>query len=76
MYADSAIETALTLRLLCRLPLRQAEGLLGSVVKLMGFALPYPDPTTLSRRNATFESRRCVRRETQEPVDVIVDSTG
>ena len=74
--ADIAIETVLTLRLLFRLPLRQAEGFLGSVLKLMDLALPCPDHTTLSRRNATFESRRCVRRETQEPVDVIVDSTG
>jgi len=76
IYADIAIETALTLRLLFRLPLRQAEGFLGSVLKLMGLALPCPDHTTLSRRNATFESRRFVRRETQGPVDVIVDSTG
>ena len=76
IYADIAIETALTLRLLFRLPLRQAEGFLGSVLKLMGLALPCPDHTTLSRRNATFEIRRFVRRETQGPVDVIVDSTG
>jgi hypothetical protein len=74
--ADSAIETALTLRLLFRLPLRQAAGLLGSVLKLMGLALPCPDHTPLSRRTATFESWRCVRRETPGPVDVIVDSTG
>src|SRR5215475_4631864 len=73
--ADITIETALTLRLLCRLPLRHAEGLLGSVLKLMDLALPCPDHTTLSRRNATFESRRCGRRETHGPVDVIVDST-
>jgi hypothetical protein len=76
MYADIAIETALTLRLLCRLPLRQAEGVLGSLLKLLGLALPCPDHTTLSKRNATFESWRFVRRETQGPVDVIVDSTG
>jgi Transposase DDE domain len=76
IYADIAIETALTLSLLFRLPLRQAEGFLGSVLKLMGLALPCPDHTTLSRRNATFESRRFVSRETQGPVDVIVDSTG
>ena len=76
IYADIAIETALTLRLLFRLPLRQAEGFLGSVLKLMDLALPCPDHTTLSRRNATFESRRFVSRETQGPVDVIVDSTG
>src|SRR5262245_25578350 len=73
--ADIAIETALMLRLLFRLPLRHAEGLLGSVLKLMGVALPCPDHTTLSRRNAAFESRRCGSRKTHGPVDVIVDRT-
>src|SRR5262249_54114847 len=68
LYADIAIETALTLRLLFRLPLRQAEGFLGSVLKLIGLALPCPDHTTLSRRNATFASRRFVSRATQGPV--------
>src|ERR687896_67196 len=53
VYSDIAIETALTLRLLFRLPLRQTEGLLGAVLRLMGLALPCPDHTTLSRRHAT-----------------------
>ena len=39
VYADIAIETALTLRLLFRLPLRQTEGFLGAVLSLMDLTL-------------------------------------
>ncbi|MFT4543356.1 MAG: hypothetical protein ACI835_005826 [Planctomycetota bacterium] len=35
MYSDLAIETALTLRLVFRLPLRQAEGFLRSLLDMM-----------------------------------------
>ena len=57
MYADIAIETALTLRLLFQLPLRQTEGFLGSVLRLMDLSLPCPDHITLSRRHATVMIR-------------------
>lgn len=50
-YSDLAIETALTLRLVFQLPLRQAEGLLRSLLELMGLNLDAPDHTTLSRRS-------------------------
>jgi hypothetical protein len=76
VYSDHAIETALTFRLLFHLALRQTEGFLGSILRLMGVALPCPDHTTLSRRNATVEVRRKVDRAPQGPVCVIVDSTG
>ena len=76
VYSDMAIETALTLRLLFHLPLRQTEGFLGSVLRLMGLSLPCPDHTTLSRRNATVTLQRRVERAPQGPVSVIVDSTG
>src|SRR5262245_61076717 len=54
VYSDIAIETALTFRLLCHLPLRQTEGFLHSILTMMDLALPCPDHTTLSRRNATM----------------------
>jgi hypothetical protein len=76
VYSDSAIETALTFRVLLHLPLRQTEGFLGSVFRLMDLALPCPDHTTLSRRNATVEVRRQIDRAPQGSVCVIVDSTG
>jgi hypothetical protein len=76
VYADIAIETALTLRLLFGLPLRQTEGFLGSVLKLMDLSLPCPDHTTLSWRNATVAIQRHVDHASQGPIDLIVDSTG
>ena len=53
-YSDLAIETALTLGLVFGLRLRQTEGLLGSVLQLMGLSLAVPDHTTLSRRALTW----------------------
>ena len=76
VYAAIAIETTLTLRLLFHLPLRQTEGFLHSVLRLMGLPLPCPDHTTLSRRNATVNISRFDNRGSQGPVDLIVDSTG
>ena len=38
-YSDLAIETALTLRLVFHLPLRQTEGFLGSIFQLVGSAV-------------------------------------
>ena len=49
-FSDHAIETALTLRLVFRLPLRQTEGFLRSVLTLLATGLDAPDHTTLSRR--------------------------
>jgi len=76
VYSDVAIETALTFRLLFHLALRQTEGFLGSILRLMGVNLPCPDHTTLSRRHATVEVRRQIDRAPQGSVCVIVDSTG
>jgi hypothetical protein len=76
VYSNLAIETALSLRLIFDQPLRQTEGFLRSILKLMNLTLPCPDHTTLSRRNATVVVRRKINRAPQGPVDVIVDSTG
>ena len=54
-YSDVAIETALAVRLVFGLPWRQTEGLLRSVVSLMGLELDIPDHTTLSRRTGELE---------------------
>ena len=42
-YSDLAIETALTLRLIYHLPLRQAEGFLNSLFAMMRLDLCAPD---------------------------------
>ncbi len=51
-YSALAIQTALMMRLLFHLPLRQTEGFLSSILELMGVDLAVPDHTTLSRRHA------------------------
>ena len=73
-YSDLAIATALTLRAVFRLALRQTEGLIGSVLQLLGLDLPVPDHSTLSRRAETLAVPRPKARS--EPVHLLVDSTG
>ena len=74
-YSDVAIETALTLRLLFHLPLRQAEGFLHSLFGMMGIDLSAPDHTTLSRRGQHLDVT--LRRvPTGRGLHLIVDSTG
>lgn len=74
-FSDLAIETALTLRLTFHLPLRQTEGFLRSLFKLMGVDLDVPDHTTLSRRSASLGVSLTPRRG-QGPIDLIIDSSG
>ncbi len=74
-FSDQAIETALTLRLVFRLPLRQAEGFLRSVLSLMNVNLEAPDHTTLSRRSQNLDVRFHLV-PANEPIHLIVDSSG
>src|ERR1700730_2833407 len=53
-YSPLAILTALTLRAVFRLALRQTEGLIGSIIGAPWLALAVPDHTTLSRRGETL----------------------
>jgi hypothetical protein len=76
VYSDVAIETALSLRLLLRLPLRQTEGFLHSILTLMDVELPCPDHTTLSRRNGTVAIRQPITRPSEGAISLIVDSSG
>src|SRR3954465_1025261 len=73
-YSPLAILTALTLRAVFRLALRQTEGLIGSIIRLLGLPLAVPDHTTLSRRAETLEVPR--PRSGSGPVHLLVDSTG
>src|SRR5215217_5700996 len=74
--SDLAITTALTLKAVFRLALRQTEGLIGSVIRLLGLDLSAPDHTTLSRRAETLEVPRPRSGSDAEPVHLLVDSTG
>src|SRR3954453_19517645 len=73
-YSDLAIMTALSLRAVFRLALRQTEGLTGSILQLLGLDLPVPDHSTLSRRAETLEVPRA--KAGSAPVHLLVDSTG
>jgi hypothetical protein len=73
-YSALASTTALTLRTVFRLALRQTEGLIGSILALLGLDLPVPDHSTLSRRAETLEVPR--PRSGSEPVHLLVDGTG
>jgi hypothetical protein len=73
-YSDLAITTALTLRAVFRLALRQTEGLIGSILRLLGLDLAAPDHSTLSRRAETLHVPR--PRSGREAVHLLVDSTG
>jgi hypothetical protein len=74
VYSDLAISTALTLRAVFRLALRQTEGLITSILHLLGLDLAVPDHSTMSRRAETLEVAR--PRAGREPVHLLVDSTG
>ena len=74
-YSDPAILTALTLRMLFHLPLRQTEGFVASLLRLMDRHLNAPDHTTLCRRNRDVLVP-ALRRADDGPIHLIVDSTG
>ena len=75
IYSDLAIELCLTCRVVFGLPLRQTQGFVRSLFKLMYLGLPVPDFSTLSRRgrvlNITDEPQLA-----NGPITLIVDSTG
>ena len=50
-----------------RLALRQTEGLIGSIIGLLGLELHVPDHSTLSRRARTLEVPRPQPRRDGEP---------
>ena len=74
-YSNLAILTALTLRMLFHLPLRQTEGFVASLLRLMDLDLNAPDHTTLSRRNRDVRVT-ALRRDDDRSIHLIVDSTG
>ena len=74
-FSDQAIETALVLRLVFNLPLRQAEGFLRSVLSLMALDLQAPDHTTISRRSQQVDIGLRLAA-TKGRLHLVVDSTG
>ena len=70
-YSNLAIRTALTLRVVFGLPLRQTEEFLDSLLSLMSRDLKTPDHTTLSRRNQIVVVPPLTRAH-DRPIDLIV----
>lgn len=66
-YSDIAIETGLMLRIAFGRPWRQTEGLLGSLMRLLGLELPVPDLTTFSRRGADRAVASALARTDRSP---------
>src|SRR3954449_7381054 len=75
LYSDVAIETGHLLRWAFGRPWRQTEGLLRSVVTLLGANIEVPDHTTFSRRSVGLILTTALTRNIK-PVHVVIDSTG
>ena len=71
----NSILTASTLRTVFHLALRQTEGFVASLVRLMGLDLKTPDHTTLSRRSSTLEVEPLAKTH-DRPIHLVVDSTS
>jgi hypothetical protein len=74
-YSDLAIEICLTLRVVFRLGLRQTQGFMRSIARLMILDIPVPDFSTLSRRSNALKIRQNSNRS-EGAITLIVDSTG
>jgi hypothetical protein len=57
-YSDLAIELCLTLGVVFKQPLRQTQGLMRSIAKLLGIEISVPDFSTLFRRGDGLEMSR------------------
>ena len=76
IYANIAIETALTIRMVFHLPLRQTEGFLRSLAEKLELNIPIPDHTTLSRRVKTLGEIPFHAVANNRPIHLLIDSTG
>src|SRR4051794_33987365 len=75
LYSNVAIETGHLLRLAFGRPWRQTEGLLRSILILLGVGLAVPDHTTFSRRSVGLAPLPALPQNTPA-VHVVLDSTG
>jgi len=74
-YTDAAIQTSLMVRTPFKLPLRQTEGLMASVLLLTNLTISAPDHTTVSRRAVTLPVIKATSAP-HGPLHVLIDSTG
>lgn len=74
IFSDLAIETSLAIQQAFRLPLRNTEGVVRQLLSPLGF--PAPDFTTLAKRGKTLPVAVRVRPLGNEPLHLVVDSSG
>jgi transposase len=74
-YSEHAINTALLVREVFKLPLRQTEGFLNSIVSMMDVDIEIPDFSSISKRSGKL-SRLALNKAMKPGSHVIVDSTG
>jgi hypothetical protein len=74
-YSDHAIETAMLIRQVFKLALRQTEGFMTSIARIMGAAIVIPDFSCISKRTVRLPAIFLTKALKPGSV-VIVDSTG
>jgi IS5 family transposase len=74
-FSDAAIQFCLSIKILFGLALRQAIGMVASLLRMAGLDWPVPDFSTLCRRQKTVSIQIPFRRA-GGPLNLLVDSTG
>lgn len=75
VFSDEAIQCALMIRAVYHLPLRATQGILQSLIRLLGLDLSCPDYSTICRRSKSLKVRlNAVKSSGQKTL--IFDSTG
>jgi Transposase DDE domain len=75
VYSDAAVETALIVKKVFNLALRQTQGFLDSVLGLLGTGLKSPDYSVICRRQAALKSV-LEKFPNGGKIDLVFDSTG
>lgn len=75
-YSDAAILAALSLRAVFGLTLRQTQGFLLSLVRLLGLTIEVPHYSTFCRRAAALEVPKLARTAGGGPLHLAIDATG
>lgn len=75
-YADMAVECMLLLKAVYHLPLRQTQGLMASLLRLLHLELPVPHYSTLSRRGPGLAVVLPRQRRSEGGLHVVMDASG
>lgn len=75
-YSEMTITICLTLGVVFKQPLRQTQGLMRSLARLMGLDISVPDFSTLSRRGRGLRLPAKSQTRRDQLVHLVVDSTG